>query len=226
MLSHFTRRGHRARRAGLSRTLSCYCALGGVVFVCVLLGSFSLVVLAQQSRTVDDGVYTAEQAQRGEALYAELCAVCHAESLGGGLGPPLSGDTFVGVWSRLPLSELVSKIHNTMPENDPGRLTRQEAATLVSYMLQVNGFPAGAAGLGADEAELSQITWPSVVLAESVPVGILPAGSANTAQSLAALAAQAAALAAQAAALAAQSAPAGQASLGRCPRRRLAILPR
>ena len=214
MLSHFTRRGHRARRAGLSRTLSCYCALGGVVFVCVLVGSFSLVVRAQQSRTVDDGVYTAEQAQRGEALYTELCAVCHAESLGGGLGPPLSGDTFVGAWSRLPLSELVSKIHNTMPENDPGRLTRQETATVVSYMLQVNGFPAGAAGLGADEAELSQITWPSVALAESVPVEILPAGSASTAQSLAALAAQAAALAAQAAALAAQSAPAGQASLG------------
>ena len=214
MLSHFTRRGHRARRAGSYRTLSCSCALGGVVSVCVLVGSFSLVVRAQQSRTVDDGVYTAEQAQRGQALYTKQCAACHAESLGGGLGPPLSGDTFVGVWSRLPLSELVSKIHNTMPDNDPGRLTRQEAATLVSYMLQVNGFPAGAAGLGSDEAELSQITWPSVALAESVPVGILPAGSATTAQSLAALAAQAAALAAQAAALAAQSGLAGQASLG------------
>jgi cytochrome c2 len=212
MLSHFTRRRHRARRAGSYRSLSCSCALGGVVSVCVLVGSFSLV--AQQSRTVDDGVYTAEQAQRGQALYTEQCAACHAESLGGGLGPPLSGDTFVGVWSRLPVSELVSKIHNTMPDNDPGRLTRQEAATLVSYMLQVNGFPAGAAGLGSDEAELSQITWPSVALAESVPVGILPAGSATTAQSLAALAAQAAALAAQAAALAAQSGLAGQASLG------------
>ena len=212
MLSHFIRRGHRARRAGSWRTLSRYCALGGVVFVCVLVGSFSLV--AQQSRTVDDGVYTAEQAQRGQALYTEQCAVCHAESLGGGLGPPLSGHTFVGVWSRLPLSELVSKIHNTMPENEPGQMTREEAATLVSYMLQVNGFPAGTAGLGTDEAELSQITWPAVALAQSVPVGILPAGSANTAQSLAALAAQAAALAAQAAALAAQSAPAGQASLG------------
>ena len=172
MVSHFTRRGHRARRAGSCRTLSCYCALGGVVFVCALVGSFSLVVRAQQSRTVDDGVYTAEQAQRGQALYTEQCAVCHAESLGGGLGPPLSGDAFVGVWSRMPLSELVSKIHNTMPENDPGRLTRQEAATLVSYMLQVNGFPAGAAGLGADEAALSQITWPAVVLAaQSTPAG-------------------------------------------------------
>ena len=173
MSLHFTRHRHRARRAGSCRTWSCYCALGGVVFVCALVGSFSLVGRAQQSRTVDDGVFTPEQAQRGQTLYTEQCAACHAESLGGGLGPPLSGDMFLGVWGSLPLSDLVSKIHNTMPENEPGRLTRQEAVTLVSYMLQVNGFPAGTVGLGVDEAELSQITWPAVALAApSAPAGL------------------------------------------------------
>ena len=63
MGSCFTRCG---QRAGSCRTLSYCCALGSVVYVCALVGSFSLVVRAQQSRTVDDGVYTAEQAQREE----------------------------------------------------------------------------------------------------------------------------------------------------------------
>ena len=211
MGSCFTRCG---QRAGSCRTLSYCCALGSVVYVCALVGSFSLVVQAQQSRTVDDGVYSAEQARRGQALYTEQCAECHTESLGGGLGPPLSGDSFLGVWSSLSLSDLVSKIYRTMPENEIGLLTRQEAANLASYILQVNGFPAGTAELGVDEAELSQITWPTAALAQSAPVGTLLPVSANTAQLAAALAAQAAALAAQAAALAAQSASAGQASLG------------
>ncbi len=162
MGSCFTRCG---QRAGSCRTLSYCCALGSVVYVCALVGSFSLVVQAQQSRTVDDGVYSAEQARRGQALYMEQCAECHAESLGGGLGPPLSGDSFLGVWSSLSLSDLVSKMYRTMPENEPGQLTRQEAANLASYILQVNGFPAGTAELGVDEAELSQITWPTAALA-------------------------------------------------------------
>ena len=37
----------------------------------------------QQSTTVWDGVYTAEQAKRGAALYADNCASCHGLALGG-----------------------------------------------------------------------------------------------------------------------------------------------
>ncbi len=36
------------------------------------------------SRSVWEGVYTKEQAQRGLAAYRENCAKCHGDNLGGG----------------------------------------------------------------------------------------------------------------------------------------------
>jgi len=51
-----------------------------LVFLIALAG----VICAQPSeRSVWDGVYTAEQAKRGEALYANNCASCHGSALGG-----------------------------------------------------------------------------------------------------------------------------------------------
>ena len=152
-------------------------ALVNIVFFAALLGSFSRVTQAQTPRAVDDGVYSVEQALRGQALYGELCAVCHGDSLEGGAGPPLSGNTFVGLWSGRPLLDLVDKIHNTMPENAPGQLTRRAVASLVSYALQVSGFPAGTAELSDDEAELSQIAWPAEVLADQTAPAALGAPS-------------------------------------------------
>ena len=82
----------------------------------------TLPVVAEAQGVLSDGVYTNEQAQQGQALYTAQCAVCHGQSLTGGLGPPLSGETFVNSWSRVPLSDLASKIRNTMPEDAPGEL--------------------------------------------------------------------------------------------------------
>ncbi|PYR26171.1 MAG: hypothetical protein DMF92_19000, partial [Acidobacteria bacterium] len=39
------------------------------------------VLRAQQSRTVLDGVYTEEQAKRGEPTYSTTCASCHGPAL-------------------------------------------------------------------------------------------------------------------------------------------------
>ena len=129
--------------------------------VIVAFFACTLVVHGQQPQTVQQGVYTVEQATRGQALYKDKCESCHAESLGGGLGPPLVGDFFVADWNKQPLSELVSKIQYTMPENDPGKLTPQQTADIVSYILQVGKFPSGRAELRPDEASLKQITWPA-----------------------------------------------------------------
>jgi cytochrome c2 len=101
-------------------------------------------------------VYSAEQAGRGQAVYKDQCASCHGAALGGGNAPPLAGDAFIGIWGG-PLSDLVDKIQKTMPQNDPGKLTRQQSADVVAYMLQVSKFPAGRADLRADDAVLKQI---------------------------------------------------------------------
>lgn len=130
------------------------CALGLTVL-------FTLTVHAQQPQTVRQGVYTAAQANRGQAVYTGQCALCHGDTLEGVIGPPLAGDEFLAVWDKKPLSELFGKIKNTMPQNDPGKLTAQQTADLVAYMLQVGKFPEGGAELRGDEAALKQITWPA-----------------------------------------------------------------
>ena len=102
-----------------------------------------LGALAQAQRTPSEGVYTAEQATAGQALYRAQCTGCHGPTLGGMAGPALRGDTFLKNWSGRTLEELVDKIQKTMPANDPGKLTRTAGDHLVAYMLQAGKFPAG-----------------------------------------------------------------------------------
>jgi mono/diheme cytochrome c family protein len=131
------------------------------VVVLGAVGCFFAVTHAQQARKVTDGVYTGEQATRGQAVYKERCAPCHGAALEGAQAPPLAGDELNRVWWGGSLSDLVNKIQSTMPANDPGKLTRQQSADIVAYMLQVGKFPAGQAELGVDEAGLKQITFPA-----------------------------------------------------------------
>ena len=114
------------------------------------------MVIAQASRSVDDGVYTTVQAQRGQALYTTECRACHGASLEGGLGPPLTGGSFLRIWNGRSLADLVDKIEHTMPATKPGTLSRPQAADLAAHLLQVGGFKAGAAELPANAA-LSEI---------------------------------------------------------------------
>jgi mono/diheme cytochrome c family protein len=112
---------------------------------------------AQQLRTVKDGVYTAAQAARGEALFEVRCAVCHGEMLEGAAGPPLVGDVFLGPRDKQPLSDLFDKIHATMPADAPGTLEPQQVSDLVAFILQANKFAAGRTEVPAAEAGLKQI---------------------------------------------------------------------
>ena len=139
-------------------------------------GSLDVPVHAQQARTANDRVYSGAQARRGQALYKERCASCHGEALRGGSGPPLTGDEFKAVWGGQPLSDLVGKILNTMPADNPGKLTRQQSTDLVGHILQAGTFPAGQAELGSDETALKLITIPAAQASAGVPP-IAPAAS-------------------------------------------------
>ena len=46
---------------------------------------FSMAVLAAAEPSVWDGVFTAEQARRGETAYLSACASCHGTGLEGGV---------------------------------------------------------------------------------------------------------------------------------------------
>src|SRR6266853_70411 len=145
----------RFNRPGLLPCTLCLAVVAGAA-----IGSLSPAAHAQQARTATDGVYTDAQATRGRALYQERCSLCHGDALGGGLAPPLSGSVFIAAWGAQPLWELVSKIRNTMPANDPGKLTPSQSADLAAYILQAGKFPSGRTELGVDEAALKAIVLP------------------------------------------------------------------
>lgn len=157
------------------------CALGVAVCGYTLVGLFSLTGDARQSRTVADGVYTAEQSQRGLQQYTAQCVACHGEKLEGLVGPMLAGDAFLSAWNGRPLGELVDKIQNTMPLQAPGSLTRSQAADITAYLLQVGGFRAGQAAM--TETSLRQVTFPTAPPVATAAAGSLPlTPSANLAQ--------------------------------------------
>jgi mono/diheme cytochrome c family protein len=98
----------------------------------------------EATRSVWDGVYTQEQADRGHPLYNEHCASCHADTLmGGEMSPPLVGGEFLSNWNGLTLGVLFERIRTTMPQNKPGKLAREVNADITAYILSVNKFPAG-----------------------------------------------------------------------------------
>src|SRR4029077_3863256 len=113
---------------------------------------------AQEARTVDQGVYSAAQAGRGQALFRANCAVCHGAELKGAVGPMLAGDGFLSAWAGRPLSDLVDKIEKTMPPQAPGSTTRAQAMDIAAFISQSGKFAAGQSDLSA--ASLAGISFP------------------------------------------------------------------
>ena len=133
--------------------------LAAATSLSLAMGASVLALKAQgTSRNVWDGVYTADQAAQGKTLYDDKCALCHgAELAGAEMAPPLSGPVFLGNWAGLSVGDLFTRIHTTMPANDPGSLSNAEAALAVAYILSFNKFPAGTTALPGEDAALGQI---------------------------------------------------------------------
>ena len=114
---------------------------------------------AQPSRTVWDGIYTDEQAARGERLYAEQCAKCHGDTLGGQeSAPALTGTTFYSNWEGEMLEPLFDRLRTTMPQDKPGSLSRSQNADILAHMLKAGGYPAGATALTGQAGAMATIT--------------------------------------------------------------------
>jgi len=129
----------------------------------VVLCSAGVMLPRLQAQTppasVRAGVYTKEQAARGQQKYASTCAACHGDELAGlEMAPSLVGPDFDTNWTKQPLSALVTKIR-TMPPTDPNSLSRAETVDLIAFVLSANGLPAGETPLGEDNAVLSAIIY-------------------------------------------------------------------
>ena len=63
------------------------------------------------ARSVWEGVYTNDQAKRGQPLYSQYCGACHGDTLGGGeSAPPLAGAEFLSNWNGLTVGDL-ARLH-------------------------------------------------------------------------------------------------------------------
>ena len=127
-----------------------------------LLSSFCLLraQAPEETRSVWDGVYTDEQAKRGEEVYHRECAACHGDLLTGGeSAPPLTGGAFQANWNGLTLGDLFDRIRKTMPQSKPGLLTRQQNADVLAFMLSINKFPAGKTELYRQSEMLKEIRF-------------------------------------------------------------------
>ena len=109
-------------------------------------------------RSVWDGVYTEEQAGRGERTYTQACAVCHLDDLlGDGFAPSLVGAAFSFRWTGLSVGDIFATIRATMPMGAPASLSARAYVDLAAFLLSVNDYPAGDEELEPDGSTLEQI---------------------------------------------------------------------
>ena len=161
--------GHSSSLAGIGRS-----GLWTVVTIVGLLAGSGTTTAAQEAAgtgapTVWDGVYTLTQAARGSASFAASCVRCHGTTPGGDNedGKSLTGDAFWQSYRESTVDALFTYVRDNMPNGEGGSLGQSTYLDLVAYILNRNGFPAGARELSAESAVGVQI------IAESGP-GELP----------------------------------------------------
>lgn len=132
----------------------------GLLSAAIWLSASDIAAFAQSNTGPGQaGLYSEEQAVRGQSLYYEHCLDCHGETLAGlDQAPPLAGPQFSGIWEGEPLGALVDRI-DAMPPSDPGRLTLADNVAILAYMLWYNGLPIGDSPLTDEKGVLASIPF-------------------------------------------------------------------
>ena len=126
----------------------------------LLIGASALSGLSAQEaeRTVWDGVYTDEQATRGEQVYQDHCTFCHLDDLmGDAFATPLIDDAFTLRWDGGTLGDLMIVTQVTMPADQPNTLSSEQVADVIAFLLKMNEFPTGDDELPPDQEALEAI---------------------------------------------------------------------
>ena len=112
----------------------------GLLAAAALLGAPDVAAAQNAStRSTLDGVYTEEQAQRGEQLNHNVCAECHED-----------GDftwVLMESWVEATVNALYEVVSTEMPEDNPGSLAPEQYADVLAYIFKINGMPPGSTAL-------------------------------------------------------------------------------
>lgn len=101
--------------------------------------------------TTTQGVFTEDQATRGEDVFYNICAECHFEEDFGG--------PFIQSWAGASVKDLVDEIVATMPEDNPGGMPVEQYLDVVTFMFKLNGMPTGEDELIVDDMDAVEIAF-------------------------------------------------------------------
>ena len=75
------------------------------------------------------------------------------------MSPGLVGGEFVWNWNGLSVGDLFERLRVSMPQGEPGSVSRQEKADILAFLLEANDFPVGDTELADRMAMLRGITF-------------------------------------------------------------------
>ena len=131
--------------------------MSSLVFLCLFVAVPVIEARSQAPvKTVLDGVFSEAQAKRGEAAYAANCGVCHGADLEGISAPELKGTHFLERWREDMLDTIYNYIKDNMPQGrapDAPRIPDTDYLDILTHILSVNGYRAGASDLTGDLLE-------------------------------------------------------------------------
>lgn len=131
------------------RSLAQLSAIPLTVGLCLMMGVGAAPEV--EARSLNDAVFSPEQAKTGRRVYRKYCQSCHEEEY---------FETVMAVWNGEPLSELFSVMAAIMPQNNPGSLNDQEYLDVLAYIMAETGYLAGEAPLATSDLREIQIQPP------------------------------------------------------------------
>jgi mono/diheme cytochrome c family protein len=109
--------------------------------VTTVLGIALLSAAAANGPSTKDGAFTAEQAERGKAVYDKSCVNCH------------QADFYrerLARWQGKPVDQLFESVSTTMPADNIGALLTSEYVDVLAYIFSITGSPSGTEELTSD----------------------------------------------------------------------------
>ena len=97
-----------------------------------------------------EGIYTSAQARRGREVFEDVCADCHQVE-------DWQDDLFLARWNGESVYRFWTYIWERMPNGEPPySLPRESVSDVLSYILELNGVPAGTEEFGSDEDAVAE----------------------------------------------------------------------
>jgi len=119
-----------------------------ITIAVTLLCTTGWSVVSADPRTVNDGVFTKDQAKVGEALYKEQCLLCHDKKY---FRPILAR------WEGQPIGVLYTVMSTSMPESNPGYLSEKEYVDILAYILSLSRYAPGDTELDYQDGALNEL---------------------------------------------------------------------